>query len=306
MLQRFKLITVVVFVMVLLLTYFLLKSDTRVVDNSNWSKQGEWILFSCAPRTGSQSSLYLVRPDGSDLTRLTTDDIVAISPAWSPAGDEIVFEVVPDRLSKLRRESEKLIDLNISNQDGRRGHFPAWSPDGEWIAFISWNPDEKYMLVRMGVDENIQVPIIGDVSEEPISWSPDGEWIAYSYNDDNTSGVRKVRMDGGEAQTITEWEITNPAWSPDGKLIAFRNRSDGDLYVMREDNSEITRITNFPTTIYHPAWSPDGEWIVFVSLFEKADTQLFKIRTDGSDLQQIIEMDCSAFSPDWIKMPEGE
>ncbi len=303
--KRLKLSIIVFFAIVLVgAAYFLLKSDVRKVENANWSMQGEWIVFSCAPQAGSQSSLYLVRPDGSNLTRLTTNEIVAVSPAWSPKGDEIIFEAVPGKLYRLRRGSEELIA--ISNQDDGRGYFPAWSPDGQWIAFISWNPNEKYMLVRVSVDGDVQIPIIGNVNEEPISWSADGQWIAYSYGKGTASGVRKVKIDGSEVQNMREREITNPVWSPDGKEMAFRNSSDGDIYVTSQGGSDITQITDFPTDIYHPTWSADGEWIIFVSAFGKADTQLFKIRADGSDLQQIIETDCSAYSPDWIKMPENQ
>lgn len=55
--------------------YFLPKYDTRKVENSDWSLQGEWIVFSCI--VGYESHLYLVRPDGSELTKLTTDEIVS-------------------------------------------------------------------------------------------------------------------------------------------------------------------------------------------------------------------------------------
>jgi Tol biopolymer transport system component len=281
--------------------YQWIERRTREVANSNWSVHGEWIVFSCAPRGGSRSRLYLVRPDGSELTRLTTDEIVAVSPSWSPDGDEIVFEVVPYRLFRLRRGFDKLVPLNISKD--RHGRFPTWSPDGQRIAFISLQPDGGNMLMLMNMDGSVQSLVVGNVTEDPISWSPDGQWIAYTRGNAAAARVSKIKIDGSEEHNITDFYFTDPAWSPDGNLIAFRNLSDGNIYVAQEDGSEITRLTDLPTAAYNPAWSPDGQWIVFGSGFEHADLQLFKIRTDGRELQQIVDMNCKAVYPDWKKMP---
>jgi Tol biopolymer transport system component len=128
--------------------------DTRVVKNLNWSMQGEWIVFSCAPRTETQSSLYLVRPDGSELTRLTTDDIGAVSPAWSPDGEEIAFIGIIDgkeNIYKLKRGDNK--PVAITKLDARTwvGDI-AWSPDGQWIVFSSYVERLGDQLFKIRVD----------------------------------------------------------------------------------------------------------------------------------------------------------
>jgi Tol biopolymer transport system component len=283
-----------------LVAYHLHQRATREVENTNWSMHGEWIVFSCAPG-GYTSHLYLVRPDGSKLTRLTTDEIFAASPSWSPDGEEIVF-VNYRTLYRLRRGSDEVTRLSISpDQQGRDESQPAWSPDGQWIAFISWPGDEGSNLIRVNVKDGAQETLVRDIEWGAVAWSPDGQWIA--YQDDGE--IRKDRIDGGERQTIAGVRYGKGlAWSPDGERIVFAD--DNIAYIVNEDGSQKTRLTDLVERSSDLAWSPDGQWIVFASYDERQGEVLFKIRADGSELQQITEMNCTISNPDWIKMPGSE
>jgi hypothetical protein len=62
------------------------------LEDPQWSPDGEWLLFAGAPeRFTGPRDLYLVRPNGTDLTPLTDTPDDEITPAWSPDGSRIAF-----------------------------------------------------------------------------------------------------------------------------------------------------------------------------------------------------------------------
>ena len=113
----------------------LLASDS-LDYNPAWSPDGQWIVFT-SERNGS-ADLYRVKPDGTGLERLTTNQAYEDQADVSPDGQKMVF---------VSTRADGTADLWIrdlsSNREtpltsGRSGDFrPAWSPDGKWIAFSS-------------------------------------------------------------------------------------------------------------------------------------------------------------------------
>jgi hypothetical protein len=59
---------------------------------ATWSPAGDWIAFASNEATGNDSDLYLIRPDGTELRRLTRDGFGASSPSWAPDGSLLAFD----------------------------------------------------------------------------------------------------------------------------------------------------------------------------------------------------------------------
>ena len=80
-------------------------------------------------------------------------------------------------------------------------------------------------------------------------------------------------------------------WSPDGRRIAFVSNRDGDdeIFTMQADGSGLRQLTRnggprggVPVLDHSPAWSPDGRHIAFVSDRDGGETEVYRMRADGS------------------------
>ena len=76
----------------------LLTKTPKTRDQSpRWSPDGSWIAFHRAAKKRGAWHIWLVRPDGSGETELTTGELEHTYPSWSPDGGQIAFQCyVPD------------------------------------------------------------------------------------------------------------------------------------------------------------------------------------------------------------------
>ena len=183
-------------------------------DNSHphWSADGSRIIFNSSRTTPiadrkdpakERDDIFSMKPDGSDLQQLTHCDSICTYAYYSPDMKRIVYRKVTNTpglnwdLSEARRNSEIFVantdgtsEINISNNAAFDG-WPAWSPDGNSIAFAS---------NRSGPENHGQIYLL----------RPDG------------SGLRQISTPPNS--------YVQPSWSPDSKRIyAYNNSEVGDM-----------------------------------------------------------------------------
>jgi Tol biopolymer transport system component len=163
---------------------------------------------------------------------------------------------------------------------------PALSPDGKYIAFISYGsllrgevfPDLYLADAQTGKRLKRLVQSTTNTRTEELrqlysqaSFSPDGKLLAYVAQ---TKGKDVLYLlDVARRETIRSFEhlplegVTSPSWSPDGKQLVFSGNEGGitDLYVVNADGTGMRQLTHDRNGDVQPAWSPDGKTIAFAS-----------------------------------------
>lgn len=196
--------------------------------------------------------------------------------------------------------------------------YPAWSPDGEWLATTSDAPGtaaDIFVVRADGTGErNVTASDSPDVGP---AWSPDGRWIAYyKQRKNDTSHIFVIGRDGRHRRQLTfgAYHDVSPAWSPDGSTIAFASDRAGgsDLWLVDPDGTDLRPLT---TTVgvheENPDWAPDGSRIAFDACVASSfpcpgitpNYEVFTMNADGTGLRRLTRQEKLDTHPDWS--PDG-
>jgi dipeptidyl aminopeptidase/acylaminoacyl peptidase len=181
---------------------------------------------------------------------------------------------------------------------------PRWSPDGQWLAFLSNRLEDKNQIFVINPEGGeAQQLTKSETAINSFAWSDDGKTIAYTATEP-TPQVQKDRkeylgdydvvregytyvhlwtLDVAEAMKAPlvgkqrtrkkDFSIDSFSWSPDGSGIAFSATINPDLiqgvtsdiYLLKLSDDSIKKLVDLPGPDGNPRFSPDGKQIVFAS-----------------------------------------
>ncbi|MBN1967070.1 MAG: PD40 domain-containing protein [Anaerolineae bacterium] len=159
--------------------------------------------------------------------------------------------------------------------------YPAVSPDGAWLAFVSSRDGDSEIYV-------MDLSCLGNGSAAGVAAACAGMTTQLTFN---------------------ETEDRTPAWTPDGETIIYSADVDGDgehnLFRMTADGRDVTRLTNSDTSDRHPSVSPDGRYVLFHAWIpgEPETGRIRRLDLETGNIVTLIDNEGADWSP--VYSPDG-
>jgi TolB protein len=281
--------------MIPILLTFVLAAAPVVIENQTpvVSPDGSRIAF-LSNRDG-QDDLYVMRADGTKVTRLTRTAEQESAPYWSADSRTIRFSV-------WGKDSSRIDSIGIDGTNQKTigtvpGRMVGLSADGKrvFVAQGTWT-EVKLLLTDLDGSNPKQLTDGSSVVWSP-KWSPDGKVIAFTGRDANkVQHIYLMDAEGSNRRQLThvaaaEGEAQCPVWSPDGRRLAIQtSRKDhvGHVWIVDYPSGSAHKIAAHEATFEDelPVWFPDGKRLAFQSS-RSGRMEIWTMNADGTHLRQL-------------------
>jgi dipeptidyl aminopeptidase/acylaminoacyl peptidase len=291
------------------------------VTDPQISPNGDWVVYE---RRGMDimkdrrtSRLWLIKSDGTEHQKLTSNEVNESRPRWSPDGSRIAFVSSTDEGSELFvywTASGKIARLSqLENSPGNL----AWSPDGKLLAFTKFVNGSELSLVR------------------PPSKPKGAEWAdpprittRFKHERDGAGKMKPgfthifvIPAEGGTARQITQGDFNHsaPQWTDNGQYLFFSsNRKEdweydfrnAEIYKVALTDGKVTAITDRNGPDYDLSIAPNGKRMAYVGFDDKVQTyqltNLYVSDLEGRNIKAIdLQLDRSVANPVWDQASRG-
>ena len=263
-------------------------------------------------REHDYSNLWQIRlqptaKEKAKLTQITSGTSFYALPSFSPDGKWIAFSLGAngDETNIFKMQTEGGEPIQLTYFEHALTWSPAWSPDGERIAFVSdqgGTPKVWTISSNGGAPQPLEETNAAGTNDY-LAWWPSRD-IVYQK-----PGMRNyLRINGSSQSAVVQdeslgWIVLRPVFSPDAKRVAAywnRQPQEGFWIISLEPYSESLVLAG---DISPFGWSPDGKYIYAVreegsEIIRVPSSPPYDISSVGALSGDVVNYDSAAVSPD--------
>lgn len=248
-------------------TDFDIKFPSHYKNTIVFEKGGKLFTFDAGNREVREVSVSINNdmPDAREELKNVSGNIASAS--LSPEGKRVLFSARGDLFSV---PADKGITYNHTQTSGVHDRNAEYSPDGNWMAWLSDQSGEYEIWIKPanGEGDARQLTTGAETYKFNMSWSPDSRYIAWN---DQHYRLMLTEVLSGNTQMIAESDFSRLgdfSWSPDSRWIAFTDGMPNEMDVIKVANIETNTIETVTEKWYdsgYPEFSADGKYLLFSS-----------------------------------------
>lgn len=227
----------------------------------------------------SNSDIYIINADGTNLHQLTFGEESDTNPRWAPDGSNLLFISTRQDASQIWLMPAAIGDSRQLTTVSTGVSNPEWSPDGKYLAFTT------EIFADCGANDDCNKEINDKLAEGPLqAYMADALLYRHwnFYKEGRFTHTMLLEVETGDITDLTPGEFDSPPFSlgggngyvfaPDGKELCFVSKrvkdpassTNNDLFMVPISGGEVKNITAVNLAYDgDPQYSPDGKFIAF-------------------------------------------